>query len=347
MEFDPATGTHDGVATDAAHSPAYGSLHVVSASPQRGRIVGWFPPSELAKMHGVPDNAERREAEPTHDAIESRSDCREILAKSGPTRDVAIVTVFSDEFQLLARWLEHHGQQVGVSNLYVIDTSVGTFDAACFGRANRVRLPGPATDEGRCCAFVSDFAAALLNWFDAVMIAEIDTLLVADPGRYSSLIDFCRRCDSDVVTSFGLELVGPIAVDQSVSDEQSIIEPPLYGLATARSAKPSFTRTPIRWSKGLHTWNGPPAFNGLFSFKLPAEAGSTGDPEILARASLPIDNEVTLDATCAATNRFIRRLILSHHGRDHNPVKIELTLQEKRLWRIPQRFSIAIQKVRK
>ncbi len=106
---------------------------------------------------------------------------------SAPVR-LAALTMVRDERVMLPRWLAHYGRECGVDNLFVIDDN--TTDGSTDGLpCSVIRIPswGDKHFETTRMKLVSNIAAGLLEAYDAVLFADADEFLVADPKRHDGL----------------------------------------------------------------------------------------------------------------------------------------------------------------
>ena len=103
---------------------------------------------------------------------------------------LAALTMVRDEQVMLPRWVRHYSRECGAENLFVVDdnsTDGSTDDLPC----SVLRIPswGDKHFESTRMRVVSNIAAALLEAYDAVLFADADEFLVADPEKYDGLRD--------------------------------------------------------------------------------------------------------------------------------------------------------------
>lgn len=179
---------------------------------------------------------------------------------------VAAVTMVYNEPIFTPIWLRHYGSQVGIDSLYVIDHGSDDYSTADIA-ANVVRIPRSPMDDKKRASFLSEFCSSLLHWYDAVIYADSDEILIADPGRFGSLVDFCEKTPFDVVTSIGFNIY-----DQMDGEPLNLLGGLLRQRPWVRFAipmcKPLVSRKPISWAPGFHDSNHALNFDGLFLFHL-------------------------------------------------------------------------------
>jgi hypothetical protein len=158
-----------------------------------------------------------------------------------------------DERVMLPRWLDHYGRECGVENLFVIDdhsTDGSTDDLPC----SVIRIPswGDKHFETTRMRVVSSFAAGLLEAYDAVLFADADEFLVADPARYDGLRDLVAdRPDAEVIGAQGLNVVhapGQPPLDPALP----VLGQRTWAKFVPLMCKPSIKRVPAPWVAGSH-----------------------------------------------------------------------------------------------
>ena len=124
---------------------------------------------------------------------------------------VAAVTMVRNEGAMLRAWIDHYGRQVGLDHLLVIDDN--SDDGSTDGLDCEVRRIEPIEGhfENSRMQIVSDAARKLLRKHDAVIFADADEFILADPDRYDGLTDIvapyhcfaqaCISCCSDRCSS--------------------------------------------------------------------------------------------------------------------------------------------------
>ncbi|GAB4003788.1 hypothetical protein GCM10028772_08470 [Nocardioides ultimimeridianus] len=159
-----------------------------------------------------------------------------------------------DEAAMLPRWIGYYGAQLGVENLVVVDdrsTDGSTDDLPCRvirhggfpeGRFERARM-----------RLASRLGAELLRTHDAVIFADADEFLLADPDRYDGLLDFvASRPEQMVAAGLGLNVVhhldheGPLRTDAPVLGQRR------FAKFVGKICKPSLKRTDAPWVRASH-----------------------------------------------------------------------------------------------
>jgi hypothetical protein len=196
------------------------------------------------------------------------ADANSTTNPSGPnTCRAAAVTMAYNESVMLPIWRHYYSGQVGEDNLFILDD--GSTDGSTDGIPNVIRLPRSEMDETRRAAVVSNFCAALLMRYDAVICTDCDELVVADPRKYEGLPDYVARRTFDYATCIGLNVLHILTQEPPLKPSAPILRQRGYAMYRSSSCKPSVTRVPLAWSPGFHSCDRPPAPDpDLFLFHL-------------------------------------------------------------------------------
>ena len=182
--------------------------------------------------------------------------------ETGATRPtVAAITMVRDERAMLPRWVRHYAAQCGgPQHLLVIDdnsTDGSTDDLPC----PVVRIP-PLTKghfEPSRLALLSKFAAGLLEAYDAVLFADADEFLLADPDRYASLVDLVAdRPDTPVLGAMGINLVHHLGHEGPLDPERPLLDQRRLAKFVPLMCKPALKRVPAPWTAASHGVKGTP-----------------------------------------------------------------------------------------
>ncbi len=279
---------------------------------------------------------------------------------------IAAVTMVRNERLLLPFWTRHYAGQVGAEACYVIDQGSDDGGTDALGAVNRVRIPRSELDETVRAGFVSEFCASLLRWYDWVIYADVDEMLVADPRRYRGLAEYCEERHADVVTAFGVNVLHRLGVEREIDPGRAVLGQRRWAFPSASMCKPMLARAPVRRSPGFHCSDAPIVFDGLVNFHLAycdldvalarqikRRATLADNPAPPAHHMLPNDTikemmqgwsgmplcgDVMLTEGCRHMTEFADRVLASRAGRAGDVYKIDLGLWGDRLWNVPERF---------
>jgi hypothetical protein len=171
-----------------------------------------------------------------------------------PAPRLAAVTMVRDERVMLPRWVAHYGRECGPDHLYVIDdntTDGSTDDLPC----SVIRIPswGDKHFEVTRMRMVSRIAAALLEAYDAVLFADADEFLVADPERHEGLVDLlARREGTEVLGAQALNVVHDARREGPLDPDQPVLGQRRWAKFIPLMCKPSLKRTMAPWVAGSH-----------------------------------------------------------------------------------------------
>ena len=167
---------------------------------------------------------------------------------------VAAMTMTCDEGDMLRRWLDYYGCQLGRDSLVVLDdhsTDGSTDGLDC----SVVRLPPAPWREGWTQArrvMVNAVSRALLQTYDAVIFTDVDEFLVADPDEYSGLLDYVTRQSRDVLAPVGLNMLHDAREEPPIDPARPILGQRSLVKFVPNMCKPVLKREPWEWSAGTH-----------------------------------------------------------------------------------------------
>ena len=282
---------------------------------------------------------------------------------------LAIVTMVYNEPVFLPVWLRHYAAMAGGQHCHVLDhgSTDGSTAAGRVGEASVLRIPRSPQDDGVRCGFVSDFCAALLSWYDAVIYTDVDELLVADPAVHGSLSALVATLEGDaVVTAAGLDVIhvpdreAPLDWNRPVSSQRDWLR------FSSAMCKPVIIRRRVRWAPGFHCIDAPPRFGPLFLLHLryadlgyglvrlgrtrtqawiTPQAGShqrmpdrDWEAMLLGMARLPPRTDATLLPDDPLLSTWLGSVLDSAASRGDELYRIDLHLSGDTLWRIPDRL---------
>ena len=251
------------------------ALLVVDDGPGTSvRLGGWRP--DVGEAYPSVAHASSSGFEGTVDlsAVDGGTACIALLARLGdgtwreaaavvvqlsPTRardgarPRAAFTIVHNEPVMLPLWLDYYGRYFDPDDLYVLDhDSTDGSTADLDGRCHVVPVHREAAfDHHWLRSSAERFQAFLLGSYEAVLFAEVDEIVLADPRRYAGL------------DAYIAELTGPSARCSGFNVVQQPDEPPLrfdepllaqrrYWHASAIYSKRLLSRVPLRWSEGFH-----------------------------------------------------------------------------------------------
>lgn len=171
---------------------------------------------------------------------------------TAPVR-LAALTMVRDERVMLPRWVAHYGRECGEDNLFVIDdnsTDGSTDDLPC----SVIKIPswGDKHFESTRMRLVSNIAAGLLAAYDAVLFADADEFLVADPERHDGLVDLLgSRPGRDVLAAQGLNVLHAPG-EPTLDPTRPVLDQRAWAKFVPLMCKPAIKRVAAPWVAGSH-----------------------------------------------------------------------------------------------
>jgi hypothetical protein len=183
---------------------------------------------------------------------------------------VCAITMAHNERFHLPIWVAHYSRQVGRANLFVLDH--GTTDESLeliAGLPSHFRIARDIHDNRQRLRLVRGIFAGLLAYYDAAIYSDADELLVADPGKYADLVEFCAKNPAPCHYALGLELWQLVQHELPIDFSHPILEQRKAVRFSNAMCKPLVGREPLKWNPGFHTCQHEPALSGeLFLFHL-------------------------------------------------------------------------------
>ena len=168
-------------------------------------------------------------------------------------RPRAAFTVVHNEPVMLPLWLDYYGRHFDADDLYVLDhDSTDGSTADLDGRCHVVPVHREAAfDHHWLKLTVEQFQAFLLRSYDAVLFAEVDELVLADPRRYAGLDAYIAEMTRPAARCSGFNVVHqpdepPLRFDAPLLMQRR------YWHASLKYSKRLLSRIPLRWSDGFH-----------------------------------------------------------------------------------------------
>lgn len=280
---------------------------------------------------------------------------------------IAAVTMAYNEPEYLPIWVRHYARQVGSRHCYVIDHGSDDGSTDGLGDVTVVRIPRSPQDDTRRARFLSRFCAALLEWYDWVIHADVDEIALPDPQLYPTLQEYCADAPPEVVTAVGFNLHHLPECEPPIDLARPITEQRGWVRFSAAMCKPVLIRRAVDWAPGFHcAADAPVVFDRLFLFHLrwfdqalglrrlaktrampwaDPNAGAwqrVEDAEFVALcdriARLEQREGVAFDIAVPPLRDAIQAVLDSQEGREHERYKIDLHRDVDELWEIPSQF---------
>ena len=173
---------------------------------------------------------------------------------------VVVMTMVRDEADMLPRWIDYYGGQLGVQSLMVFDDNSvdgSTDDLPC----TLYRLP-PEPWKRRWARtrvnMVNGISRGLLACNDVVIFTDVDEFLVPDPDKYDGLLDYlAHRSDRPVIAPLAFEVMHNARVEPEFDPARPLLEQRRFVKFSPAMCKPLLKRVPAVWEPAFHAIHAP------------------------------------------------------------------------------------------
>jgi hypothetical protein len=172
--------------------------------------------------------------------------------------------VYGDHF-FLRRWYEYYRAQIGAENLFVLSHGNDPEHHAIACEANVIGIPRDPSMQGfdvRRWQMMGLFASGLLSYYDRMIVADVDEIVIVDPAAAPGLVAYLARIFPDPlaappnVAPLGLELVHiPAEEPLPIVDGQTILSRRRTFRPNRNYSKPCVIGGLTVFSAGGHTNN--------------------------------------------------------------------------------------------
>lgn len=171
-----------------------------------------------------------------------------------------VMTMVRDEADMLPRWVDYYGRQVGVENLLVLDDNSvdgSTDDLPC----TTYRVPPPPWKRGWAktrAQLANGLARGLLACNDVVIFTDVDEFLVPDPALYAGLPEYLAdRSDRRVVAPLALEVMHHAKFEPPLDPALPLLQQRGFVKFSPGMCKPLVKRGPQPWEPAFHAVHAP------------------------------------------------------------------------------------------
>lgn len=184
---------------------------------------------------------------------------------------IAAVTMVYNEPEFIPLWIDYYGKQVGLENCFIVDngTDDGSIDEFK-NVVNVIRVPREFKDNSLRTKFLSEFCSSLLHYFSHVIHVDVDEFIVANPLKYSGLVDYTNKWKGNrsSVTSIGLNVTQLPSLENEIDFGSKILNQRSFARFITPMCKPCIISKPIEWTSGFHGSNHEIVFDDIFMFHL-------------------------------------------------------------------------------
>lgn len=166
----------------------------------------------------------------------------------------AVVTICRDDEFLLRRFLDYYGKLFGRRNIYII--SHGDEEMVRDVAEGCSIFPVPAIETNKFTMLhwrtKNHLKNALRQWFDHVIVCDVDEFVVVDPATGMNLRTWLDKAPKRTVyTALGLEIVH-LRDQEPDGIENGILGPRRHAQVAHYYSKPCIISKPTRLSRGGH-----------------------------------------------------------------------------------------------
>ena len=175
---------------------------------------------------------------------------REERGEPGSSR-AAVMTLVRDERDFFPVWLGYYSRHFAPEDIHVLDhgSSDGSTDREGF-----VRIPvkNEATDNACILEQVGGLQRSLLESYDAVLIADVDEIIVPDPGL-GDLRDYVTGFREGFVNCLGYEVLHLPDREPPIDFSRALMPQRSYWFAAEGYDKPALATEPVPFEVGRHS----------------------------------------------------------------------------------------------
>lgn len=166
----------------------------------------------------------------------------------------AALTMVRDDTFYLKAWLRYYGGMFGRENCYIVNHGRGAEVAQLAEGCNIIGIPGephPNFDMKRW-RMLNNFVQGLRSYYKHVVVGDVDELVVVDPIRECSLLEFLEQIKPRrVLTPVGLEVIHRTDLEADVI-EDTILGPRRYVRLAPHYSKPCVISMGTKIARGGH-----------------------------------------------------------------------------------------------
>ena len=192
---------------------------------------------------------------------------------------VCAITMVRDDLFFIKKWIKYYGNQIGEEHLFILLHGNSQEIRALSHRANFINLPARDLDTIGSEKFnrdrfklINELANNLQNYYEFVIVVDVDEFLMVDPGLNRSLVEYLSmRPEPVTLTPIGLDVIQHLDFDNMTIDlEAPILKQRPHCKIEPLYCKPVVTNKKIKRSNGNHAANDPNLRwgEGLFLFHL-------------------------------------------------------------------------------
>lgn len=175
-------------------------------------------------------------------------------------KTACVITMVRDDLFFLDRWVRYYAAIFGRSALYVVNHGGNPAVSDIASGCNVIAIPDTFDenfDVHRWRLF-NGLSSGLRNYFDFVMVTDVDEFLIVDPKTGLGLDDFLAKRQAKLtLTPIGLEVVHKPDLETDTIENGPILGPRRFARFTSAYSKPCVFNHTVKLSRGGHFANDP------------------------------------------------------------------------------------------
>lgn len=185
----------------------------------------------------------------------------------------AVITMVRDDLFFLQRWIDYYSAIWGRNALYVVNHGGNAAVADIAQGCNLINIPDEFDEKFDVYRWrlFNGLAAGLRQYFDFVIVSDVDEFLVMDPKTGLGLDDFLgKRRGKVTITPVGLEVVHKPELEPDTIENGPLLGPRKYARFSSVYSKPCLFNHNVRLSRGGHYASDPTLklFRNLYLFHM-------------------------------------------------------------------------------
>lgn len=183
-----------------------------------------------------------------------------------PTRNpLGVITMVYKDYPMLKRWYDYYSNQVGAENLFVLSHGNDPMHREIAQGANIINTPRhpalPKFDRRRW-NLMADLASGLLNFYNWMLVTDVDEMVVVDPDKSPSLVQYLSETyptgvqAPKCISPLGLNIYHvPKEEPLPIVPDETILSRRRFFVPSRVYSKPTLVRSAVRFGPGGHRNN--------------------------------------------------------------------------------------------
>lgn len=182
----------------------------------------------------------------------------------GTKSPIGAVTMVYKDYQFLKRWYDYYDNQFGAENLFVYSHGNDPEHRRIATKANVINVPrdpGMHLFDRRRWRMMSALASGMLEFYNWMIVSDVDEILVVDPDVAPNLVDYVSDRYADKkgpknLSPLGIELIHkPDEEPLPIEDNATILSRRRIFRPSRNYSKPCLVGAPVVFGPGGHRNN--------------------------------------------------------------------------------------------